>query len=45
MLCENCNNNKVMIVGKRKPFLCPKCDLKRLEKYEKVYKSYIKTLK
>lgn len=43
MRCGHCGNNKVMFTGRKMPFLCQKCDLRKFEKHENEFKEMVES--
>ena len=39
--CSNCGSGQAMVIGKRKPFVCPDCNPKKLEKYQSQFENMV----
>lgn len=37
--CNKCDSNRAMVIGKRKPFVCPECNPEKLQKYERDFEA------
>ncbi|EMP54490.1 internalin G [Marinobacter santoriniensis NKSG1] len=39
--CDNCGADQAMVIGKRKPFVCPSCSPLKLEKYQSQFENMV----